>query len=65
MNSENNSTEQWYKLNSMSSVSAYDLAQIIQHLYEIRIGESLFNKLPKEVKHHFQKITENEAKENG
>jgi len=60
----NNKLEQWYKLNSMSSISAYDLAQIIQHIYQLKIDESLFNTLPKEVKHHFQKITETEAKEN-
>lgn len=60
----NNKPEQWYKLNSMSSINAYDLAQIIQHIYQIKIDENLFNTLPKEVKHHFQKITEAEAKEN-
>ena len=64
MNSENNSTEQCYKFNPMSSITAYELAQIIQNL-QIHVTETGLNKLPKEVKHHFQKITENETKENG
>ena len=65
MNSENNSTEQWYKLNSMSSITAFELSRIVEIVFELKIDGELFKKLPKDVKHHFQKITENEAKGNG
>ena len=62
MNDENNSSDQFYKFNPMSSISAYELAQIIRDVFQVSINEGMFKIIPKEVKHHFQNITETEAK---
>ena len=63
MNIENNSSEQWYKFNPTSSINTYELARVIEQIYQLRVDKYVFNSLPKDLKKHFQKITEAEAKE--
>ena len=48
------SDENWYKLDALSSITAYELAQILQSM-EIKCDENVLNKMPKDCRRHFQK----------
>ncbi len=50
----------WYKLDALSSINAYELAQILQTM-KIAIDEEMYHNMKRDLKRHFQPITEEEA----
>lgn len=47
--------EKFYMFEPLSSITAYDLAQIMKTM-EMGIGESLFKDLPKDLQRHFKEL---------
>jgi hypothetical protein len=43
----------WYKMDALSSITAYELAQILQAM-EIGVAENVLEKMPRDVRRHFQ-----------
>lgn len=50
----------WYKLDALSSINAYELAQILQTM-QIAIDREMYDNMKKDLKRHFQPMSEEEA----
>jgi hypothetical protein len=51
------SDTKWYKLDALSSITAYELAQIFQSM-DITVQEDVLLKMPRDVRRHFQVTTD-------
>jgi hypothetical protein len=49
------SEENWYKFNPLSSITAYELAQILMTT-ELTLSQGVMDQMPKECKKHFHKV---------
>lgn len=56
-------SDNFYAFNPLSSINSYELAQILQTLMMISIDDVVMDRLPKECKKHFQKVSEDQLHE--
>lgn len=54
------SDQKWYRLDALSSITAYEIAKILQ-LFEMTCDQTTIDRLPKDVKRHFQ-VTDDPTK---
>lgn len=57
----NHNEEKFYKLNALSSITAYEVVQILQ-VMELEISQSVLEKLPKDIRRHFQESKDEDRK---